>query len=127
MISEKLSIGRRAKVPQRRPRRKRPVPSPSRSVLRSLSKGGGIPSISARLRPSEANNRAHPPTTQRSATTMKTNAAVLWGLNQKWEVEEVDLDGPKEAEVLVKLTASGLCHSDHHLVTGDLQMPLPAV
>ena len=58
---------------------------------------------------------------------MKTKAAVLWGLNQKWEVEEVDLDGPKEAEVLVKLLASGLCHSDHHLVTGDLQMPLPAV
>src|SRR6478609_7931402 len=84
-------------------------------------------SISARLRSSEANNRAHPPTTPRSATTMKTKAAVLWGLNQKWEVEEVDLDGPKEAEVLVKLTASGLCHSDHHLVTGDLQMPLPAV
>jgi D-arabinose 1-dehydrogenase-like Zn-dependent alcohol dehydrogenase len=50
---------------------------------------------------------------------MKTKAAVLWGLNQKWEVEEVDLDGPKEAEALVKLTASGLCHSDHHLVTGD--------
>ena len=58
---------------------------------------------------------------------MKTKAAVLWGLNQKWEVEEVDLDGPREAEVLVKLTASGLCHFDHHLVTGDLPMPLPAV
>ena len=58
---------------------------------------------------------------------MKTKAAVLWGLNQKWEVEEVDLDGPKEAEVLVKLTASGLCHSDHHLVTGDMPMPLPVV
>src|SRR5262249_43482632 len=65
--------------------------------------------------------------TQKSATTKKTKAAELWGLNQKREVEEVDLDGPKEAEVLVKLTASGLCHSDHHLVTGDLQMPLPAV
>jgi NDMA-dependent alcohol dehydrogenase len=58
---------------------------------------------------------------------MKTKAAVLWGPNQKWEVEEVDLDGPKEAEVLVKLAASGLCHSDHHLVTGDLPMPYPAI
>ena len=58
---------------------------------------------------------------------MKTKAAVLWGLDQKWEVEEVDLDGPKEAEVLVKLTASGLCHSDHHLVTGDMALPLPVV
>jgi S-(hydroxymethyl)glutathione dehydrogenase/alcohol dehydrogenase len=58
---------------------------------------------------------------------MKTKAAVLWGINQKWEVEEVDLDGPKEDEVLVKLTACGLCHSDHHLVTGDLPAPLPIV
>ena len=31
---------------------------------------------------------------------MKTNAAVLWGLNEPWSVEEVDLDGPKEGEVL---------------------------
>jgi NDMA-dependent alcohol dehydrogenase len=54
---------------------------------------------------------------------MKTKAAVLWGVGQKWEVEDVDLDGPKEDEVLVKLTASGLCHSDYHLVTGELPAP----
>src|SRR6201998_518640 len=58
---------------------------------------------------------------------MKTKAAVLWGVNQKWEVEEVALDGPKEARSLVKLTACGLCHSDHHVVTGDLPAPLPIV
>lgn len=58
---------------------------------------------------------------------MKTKAAVLWGHHQKWEVEEVDLDGPKANEVLVKLTASGLCHSDEHLVTGDMPMQLPVV
>ncbi|MBI2703610.1 MAG: NDMA-dependent alcohol dehydrogenase [Mycobacterium sp.] len=58
---------------------------------------------------------------------MKTKAAVLWGLHQKWEVEEVDLDGPRENEVLVKLTASGLCHSDDHLITGDMPMQLPVV
>ena len=58
---------------------------------------------------------------------MKTRAAVLWGLHQKWEVEELDLDGPKEREVLVKLTASGLCHSDDHLVTGDMPTTLPVV
>jgi S-(hydroxymethyl)glutathione dehydrogenase/alcohol dehydrogenase len=58
---------------------------------------------------------------------MKTKAAVLWGLHQKWEVEEVELDGPKQDEVLVKLTASGLCHSDDHLVTGDMPMQLPVV
>ncbi|MGQ0481142.1 MAG: NDMA-dependent alcohol dehydrogenase [Pseudonocardia sp.] len=58
---------------------------------------------------------------------MKTKAALLWGLGQKWEVEEVDLDPPGPGEVLVKLTASGLCHSDDHLVTGDLPFPLPVV
>jgi NDMA-dependent alcohol dehydrogenase len=58
---------------------------------------------------------------------MKTKAAVLWGLNEKWQVEEVELDGPKETEVMVRLTASGLCHSDEHLVTGDIPMPFPVV
>jgi S-(hydroxymethyl)glutathione dehydrogenase/alcohol dehydrogenase len=58
---------------------------------------------------------------------MKTKAAVLWGLGQKWEVEEVDLDPPGPGEVMVRLTASGLCHSDEHLVTGDLPFPLPVV
>lgn len=58
---------------------------------------------------------------------MKTKAAVLWGLNEKWQVEEVELDDPKEGEVLVKLAASGLCHSDEHLVTGDIPMPFPVV
>lgn len=58
---------------------------------------------------------------------MKTKAAVLWGQHQKWEVEEVELDPPKAGEVLVKLTASGLCHSDEHLVTGDIPIPFPVV
>ncbi|MGH3677531.1 MAG: NDMA-dependent alcohol dehydrogenase [Mycobacterium sp.] len=58
---------------------------------------------------------------------MKTKAAVLWGLHQKWEVEEIDLDGPRQGEVMVKMTASGMCHSDEHLVTGDLAMPMPVV
>ncbi|MEO3788474.1 NDMA-dependent alcohol dehydrogenase [Actinocorallia sp. B10E7] len=58
---------------------------------------------------------------------MKTKAAVLWGLNEKWEIEEVELDSPKEGEVLVKMVASGLCHSDEHLVTGDIPIPFPVV
>ena len=58
---------------------------------------------------------------------MKTKAAVLWGIGQQWEVEEIDLDGPKRAEVLVRFVASGLCHSDYHVVTGDWPLELPAV
>jgi S-(hydroxymethyl)glutathione dehydrogenase/alcohol dehydrogenase len=58
---------------------------------------------------------------------MKTRAAVLWGIGEKWEVEELEIDDPKAGEVMVQMTASGLCHSDAHLVTGDLPVPLPMV
>jgi S-(hydroxymethyl)glutathione dehydrogenase/alcohol dehydrogenase len=54
---------------------------------------------------------------------MKQSAAILWGVGQDWSVEEIELDGPREGEVLVRLAASGLCHSDEHLVTGDLPVP----
>ncbi len=53
---------------------------------------------------------------------MKMKAAVLWEPNTEWSVEEVELDPPKAGEVLVKLIGSGLCHSDEHLLTGDLVM-----
>ena len=59
---------------------------------------------------------------------MKTNAAVLWGINEDWTIEEVELDGPKEGEVLISFEATGLCHSDHHVRTGDLAgAPLPMI
>jgi NDMA-dependent alcohol dehydrogenase len=58
---------------------------------------------------------------------MKTRAAILWEVGKDWSVEEIDLDPPKTGEVLVRLAASGLCHSDEHLVTGDLPAPLPMI
>ncbi|MGI8757663.1 MAG: NDMA-dependent alcohol dehydrogenase [Acidimicrobiales bacterium] len=54
---------------------------------------------------------------------MDTEAAVLWKTHSDWNVEDITLDEPKAGEVLVKLAASGLCHSDEHLVTGDMVMP----
>ena len=54
---------------------------------------------------------------------MKTRAAVLFGTHQEWRIEEIDLDGPKAGEVLVKWEVAGLCHSDEHLVTGDMAVP----
>lgn len=57
---------------------------------------------------------------------MKTRAAVLYSQPGKWEVTEVDLDEPKAHEVLVRIVAAGLCHSDDHMATGDLpSMKLP--
>jgi NDMA-dependent alcohol dehydrogenase len=46
---------------------------------------------------------------------MKTRAAILLEQPGKWEVVELDLDEPKANEVLVKMVASGLCHSDEHV------------
>jgi len=56
---------------------------------------------------------------------MKTKAAILWERNTPWSVEEIELDPPKTGEVLVKMHASGMCHSDEHLVTGDLAGATP--
>ena len=58
---------------------------------------------------------------------MQTEAAVLWELNAPWSVETIELDPPKAGEVLVELHASGMCHSDEHLVTGDLPGALPMI
>jgi NDMA-dependent alcohol dehydrogenase len=58
---------------------------------------------------------------------MKTEAAILWEIGAPWSVEEIELDPPRPGEVLVKLAASGMCHSDEHLVTGDLPFQLPII
>lgn len=58
---------------------------------------------------------------------MKMNAAVLWGVNEDWRIEEVDLDPPQDGEVLVSFEATGLCHSDHHSRTGDFPSPFPII
>jgi NDMA-dependent alcohol dehydrogenase len=49
---------------------------------------------------------------------VKTKGALLWGVGEDWKVEEIEIDDPREGEVTVEVAASGLCHSDEHLVTG---------
>ena len=51
---------------------------------------------------------------------MKTRAAVLYAVHEDWQIKDVELDDPGPREVLVKTHAAGLCHSDEHLVTGDI-------
>jgi NDMA-dependent alcohol dehydrogenase len=58
---------------------------------------------------------------------MQTKAAILWEQNTPWSVEDIELDPPKAGEVLVKIAASGMCHSDEHTVTGDLPVELPLI
>ena len=58
---------------------------------------------------------------------MKTRAAICWETGAPWSVEEIDLDEPGPSEVLVKIHASGMCHSDEHITTGDLPFVLPMI
>jgi S-(hydroxymethyl)glutathione dehydrogenase/alcohol dehydrogenase len=58
---------------------------------------------------------------------VKVKAAVLNSIGGPFTIEQLDLDGPQHGEVLVKLVASGVCHSDWHLVTGATKHPLPVV
>lgn len=54
-------------------------------------------------------------------------AAVLYAPFQPLSVEDLDLEGPRQREVLVKLAASGVCHSDLHYIKGDREHPMPVV
>jgi S-(hydroxymethyl)glutathione dehydrogenase/alcohol dehydrogenase len=58
---------------------------------------------------------------------MKTQAAVIWNAGDPWKIEEIELDPPKHNEVLVRMVASGMCHSDEHVRTGDLPAVYPLI
>lgn len=50
---------------------------------------------------------------------MKTKAAVAFAAGKPLEVVEVDLQGPKQGEVLVEIKATGICHTDAFTLSGD--------
>lgn len=56
---------------------------------------------------------------------MKTRTAIQYAPGEPIRVEEVELDSPKEHEVQVRMVAAGICHSDYHVVTGELPAYLP--
>ena len=49
---------------------------------------------------------------------MKTRAAVAWEAGKPLSIEEVDLEGPRAGEVMVKLAATGVCHTDAYTLSG---------
>jgi S-(hydroxymethyl)glutathione dehydrogenase / alcohol dehydrogenase len=53
---------------------------------------------------------------------VKTKGALIWEFNQPWSIEEIEIGDPVKDEVKVQMEASGMCHSDHHLVTGGVPM-----
>src|SRR3546814_2434904 len=66
-------------------------------------------------------NRA-PPSGQalsRERSTMDVRAAVAVAAGKPLEVTTVQLEGPKEGEVLVEVKATGICHTDAFTLSGD--------
>jgi S-(hydroxymethyl)glutathione dehydrogenase / alcohol dehydrogenase len=53
---------------------------------------------------------------------VKTKGALIWEFNQPWSIEEIEIGDPQPGEVKVQMEAAGMCHSDHHLVTGGIPM-----
>src|SRR5438445_3179523 len=58
---------------------------------------------------------------------MRATAAVLYEVKKPLVIEEVELLDPGPHEVQVRWVANGVCHSDYHLMSGDVPHPLPVV
>jgi aryl-alcohol dehydrogenase len=58
---------------------------------------------------------------------MKIQAAVVFEKGQPFQMTELELDEPKEGEVLVKVAACGVCHTDEVARQQIIPVPLPAV
>jgi S-(hydroxymethyl)glutathione dehydrogenase/alcohol dehydrogenase len=52
-------------------------------------------------------------------TFIKSRAAIAWGPKQPLSIEEVDVMMPRQGEVLVKIVASGVCHTDAFTLSGE--------
>lgn len=49
---------------------------------------------------------------------MKARAAVAWEAGKPLEIETIDIGGPKEGEVLLRMVATGVCHTDAYTLSG---------
>src|SRR5215470_17764026 len=61
----------------------------------------------------------------RAAVLNAMGAALPYGSSRPLAIDEVDLEGPGHGEVLVKMAAAGLCHSDLSVINGDRPRPTP--
>jgi len=58
---------------------------------------------------------------------VKTRAAVFYEAGRPFEVHELDLEDPRAGEVLVRMSAVGICGTDLHSVKGEWVRPTPTV
>ena len=63
----------------------------------------------------------------KAAILRTTSAQRLFSVSKPLSIEEVELDPPKRGEVLIKVKAVGLCHSDLVAITGERAKPMPIV
>ncbi len=56
---------------------------------------------------------------ERGFITMKTRAAVAWEAGKPLEIEMIDLEGPRDGEVLLRNVATGVCHTDAFTLSGE--------
>lgn len=63
----------------------------------------------------------------RRPVTVRTTGAVFHGPRRSPVLEQLELDAPGPGEVLVRMLASGVCHSDLHVVDGDWERPIDVV
>jgi S-(hydroxymethyl)glutathione dehydrogenase/alcohol dehydrogenase len=54
-------------------------------------------------------------------------AAVLYDYQTPLSLEDVQIDPPKAGEVKVRIAATGVCHSDYHVMKGEWKFPLPVL
>jgi S-(hydroxymethyl)glutathione dehydrogenase/alcohol dehydrogenase len=50
---------------------------------------------------------------------MKSRAAVAWEAGKPLQIEEIDVQGPKQGEVMVRVVATGVCHTDAFTLSGE--------
>ena len=51
---------------------------------------------------------------------MRTRGAAIVAAPGTYEVMDLEVDDPRQGEIRVRIVASGLCHSDDHVATGDI-------
>ena len=56
---------------------------------------------------------------QPGQTSIKSKAAVAWAAGEPLSIEEVDVELPKKGEVLIRIVATGVCHTDAFTLSGD--------
>src|SRR6266576_5815548 len=82
---------------------------------------------SPRSRPAPPCTRRSAPLLRLSAIDVKTRAAVFRGPGRPLEVCEIELEEPRDHEVLVQMVAVGICGTDLHSIKGEWQRPTPMV